>query len=125
MSDVKGHGHSEANALFSQRYSHASTYGRCASESDRGMPIDVVVSILTVLILGWIIEKKTRRCAHRTVDSGSAVDLLIYRCLSTSGFGHFGPVQLVLGINHFGHRHFPSLGVIPCEFRDDLYLSSN
>ena len=51
---------------------------------------------------------------YRTVDSGSAVDLLIYRCLFTSGLGHFGPGQLVLGTNHFGHRHFPSLGVIPC-----------
>ena len=40
----------------------------------------------------------------------------IYRCLSTSGLSHFGPGQLVLGTNHFGHRHFPSLGVIPANF---------
>jgi len=45
--------------------------------------------------------------------------------VSTSGLGHFGSGQLVLGTNHFGHRHFPSLWVIPCEFRDDLYLSRN
>jgi len=44
---------------------------------------------------------------YRTVDSGYAVDLLIYRCLSTSGLGHFGHGQLVPGTNHFGHRHFP------------------
>jgi len=62
---------------------------------------------------------------YRTVDSGSAVDLLIYRCLSTSGLGQVTSVLLVLGTNHFGHRHFPSLGVIPCELRDDLYLSRN
>ena len=62
---------------------------------------------------------------YRTVDSGSVADLLIYRCLSTSGLGQVTSVLLVLGTNHFGHRHFPSLGVIPCEFRDDLYLSRN
>jgi len=62
---------------------------------------------------------------YRTVDSGSAVDLLIYRCLSTLGLGQVTWVLLVLVTNHFGHRHFPSLGVIPCEFRDVLYLYRN
>ena len=52
----------------------------------------------------WI---KQEDVLYRTADSGSAVDLLTYRCLSTSGLGHFGPGQLVLGTNHFGHRLFP------------------
>ena len=32
--------------------------------------------------------------------------------LSTSGLGQVTSVMLALGTNHFGHRYFPSLGVI-------------